>query len=254
MAARPAPRTMTVLRSHQLTPHMLRLTLGGSNMADFPAGQKGGYVKLMLRPDGGEGKPTLRTYTIRDQRSDELDIDFVLHIDGEGEAGPATSWAMAAKPDEEIEVGGPGPAKPLPPGFNNYLIAGDMTALPAIAANLEDLPADASGIAVLEIQDEADRQNLAAPANMEIRWLVNPQPGTQPEALAQALREHGWPDGRNYCWAACEFSAMRHLRSYLREEQGLGADQLYLSSYWKSGLTEEAHKIAKREDAQAQEA
>ncbi len=251
MAVRPAPRTMTVLRSHQLTPHMRRLTLGGPGLSGFPAGQKGGYVKLMLRPDGDERKPIVRTYTIRDQRPGELEIDFVLHVDSEGKAGPATSWAIAATPGDEIEIGGPGPAKPLPPGFDNYLIAGDMTALPAISANLEELPADASGIAVLEVQDEADRQDLSAPANMEIRWLVNPRPGRQPDALAQALCAYGWPDGRTYCWAASEFSAMVQLRAYLRGERGLGTDQLYLSSYWKCGLAEEAHKIAKREDAEA---
>ena len=61
----------------------------------------------------------------------------------------------------------------------------------------------------------------------------------------------GWPEGDVYAWAACEFSSMKALRSYLREERGLGADSLYISSYWKSGLTEEDHKLAKREDAEA---
>jgi len=45
---------------------------------------------------------------------------------------------------------------------------------------------------------------------------------------------------------------MQALRAYLRDERGLGPDRLYISSYWKSGLTEEAHKLAKREDAEAQ--
>ena len=45
---------------------------------------------------------------------------------------------------------------------------------------------------------------------------------------------------------------MKALRSLLRDERGLGPDQLYISSYWKSGLTEDAHKVVKREDAQGQ--
>lgn len=252
MTSRAPPRTLIVVRSHRLTPHMLRVTLGGSELASFPDGQEGGYVKLMLSPGRSDRKPTVRTYTIRNQRSGELDIDFVLHADSKGQAGPATRWALAAEPGDVIEVGGPGPAKPLAPGFDHYLMAGDMTALPAISANLEDLPSNAKGFVALEIQDAADRQDLIIPRGMEVRWLVNPHPGQRPELLDETLRSFGWPEGRVYGWAACEFSAMIRLRTYLREEQGLGPAELYFSSYWKSGLSEEAHKIAKREDAEGQ--
>ncbi|AKM07911.1 Siderophore-interacting protein [Pelagerythrobacter marensis] len=251
MASRPAPRTMTVLGSRKVTPNMLRLTLGGQGMVDYPPGQKGGYVKLMLLPQSEGGRPVVRTYTIRDQRHRELDIDFALHGDADHQAGPATRWALAARPGDAIEVGGPGPAKPLPAGFQHYLVAGDMAALPAIAANLEALPGDATGFVALEIQDANDRQALALPPGMQVRWLVNPAPGSRPDLLETALRDYGWPAGSVYAWAACEFSAMRRLRSYLRQEQGLGSERLYLSSYWKSGLTEDAHKVVKREDAEA---
>ncbi|UVI39622.1 siderophore-interacting protein [Qipengyuania spongiae] len=230
---------------------MLRVTLGGPGLVGFPSGQKGGYVKLMLPPPEGRQKPTVRTYTIRDQRSEELDIDFAMHADDGGEVGPATRWALTAQPGDRIEVGGPGAAKPLPSGFDHYLVAGDMTALPAISANLEAFSADASGFVVLEVQDDADRQDLVVPSGFEIRWLVNPQPGARPDLLEQALREFGWPGERTYAWAACEFSGMARLRTYLRKERGLGPSEFYLSSYWKSGLAEEAHKIAKREDAEA---
>jgi NADPH-dependent ferric siderophore reductase len=106
---------------------------------------------------------------------------------------------------------------------------------------------------VIEVQSEEDRQVLDAPPGVEIRWLVNPHPGTRPNLLEKALREKDWPTGRIDAWAACEFSSMRRLRTYLREERSLGAGELYLSSYWKSGLAEDAHKIVKREDALAME-
>ena len=251
MASRPAPRTMTVISARKVTPSMLRVTLGGEGMAGYPEGQQGGYVKLRLDPLPGKDKPMVRTYTIRAQRDGEIDVDFALHETPDGSHGPATDWALAARPGMMIELGGPGPAKPLPEGRDFYLIAGDMTALPAITVNLEALPHDAKGVAVLEVQDEADRQKIDAPDGVDIRWLVNPQPGAQPDLLADALRAVPWPKGKAYAWAACEFSAMKQLRAYLREERGLGADSLYISSYWKSGLTEEDHKVAKREDAEA---
>lgn len=249
--ARPEPRTMTVLASRQVTPAMLRVTLGGPGLEGFPEGQQGGYVKLRLAPLPGKDKPTVRTYTIRAQRAGELDVDFALHETPDGDHGPATDWALGAREGAQIDVGGPGPAKPLPEGRAFYLVAGDMTALPAISVNLENLPRDAKGLAVIEVQGEGDKQAIAAPDGVEIRWLVNPQPGTQPDLLADTLRAEAWPQGDVYAWAACEFSAMKALRTYLREERGLGPDSLYISSYWKSGLTEEDHKVAKREDAEA---
>ena len=239
---------MAVLGKRRVSPHMLRLTLGA---AEFPAGQKGGYVKLML-PNGAGSKATVRTYTIREQRALEIDVDFVVHADRDGMPGPATAWALSTVIGDTIEVGGPGPAKPLPPGCDAYLIAGDMTALPAIAANLEALSADATGLAVLEIADVADRQDLAAPPGVAIRWLVNPEPGARPELLVNALREHGWPRGVVHGWAASEFASMVRLRTYLREEMHLDPARLYLSSYWKSGLNEDDHRVAKGQDAEMQ--
>ncbi len=251
----PPPRLLTVIGKQQITPNMLRVTLGGAGIASFPAGSAGGYVKLRLYPDGGE-RPVVRTYTVRYQRDGEIDVDFVLHPDPQGRHGPATDWAIGVAVGDGIEVGGPGPAKPLPPGDHFYLIAGDMTALPAISVNLENLAADARGIAVIEIQREDDRQELAKPNGVGIEWLINPHPGTLGTlgtAIADRLRGVD-PGGEGvYGWVASEFAAMRALRDYLRGERGLGPDRLYISSYWKAGLSEEEHKLAKRDDLERTE-
>lgn len=248
---RPPPRALEVLASRFVTRNMLRLTLGGADLEGFPPDQAGGYLKLRLPSPADPAKTVVRTYTIRSQRPDALDVDFALHgYTGEG-AGPATEWALAAKSGETIEVSGPGAAKPLPEGSGFYLIAGDMTSLPAISVNLENLAPHARGVALLEIMSEEDRQDLACPAGLEIRWVVNPQPGLGGAPLAKAVRSIEWPDADVYAWCACEFSSMQAIRTYLRGERGLGPDRLYISSYWKSGLTEEDHKVAKRDDAMA---
>jgi len=248
---RPAPRTMTVLAKRNVTPNMLRVTLGGEGLAGFQPDRQGGYVKLNLPQDGG--KPAVRTYTIRAQRDGEIDVDFALHAEtATGHAGPATEWAMTVEPGAEVLVDGPGPAKPLPAGHSFYLLAGDMTALPAILVNIEALPADARGLAVIEVMSVEDRQDIAGPAGFEIQWLVAEQPGLGAAEHLQTIRDAGWRAEDLYAWVAAEFSTMQALRAYLRDERGLGPDRLYISSYWKSGLTEEAHKLAKREDAEAQ--
>lgn len=232
---------------------MQQVTLGGPGLRGFPADQAGGYIKLLIKQPGLLSKPLMRTYTISAQREDAIDVQFALH--GQNAAGPATQWALDAKPDDTIMVGGPGPAKPLPEGFDFYLVAGDMTALPAISVNLAALPEGARGHAVIEIQDEADATPFAAPDGVKIEWIVNPEPGTKPQLLADKLRTADIPSGARIAgWAACEFSSMRELRQYLREELGLGPRELYISSYWKHGLDESAHKKVKRQDSVAQPA
>ena len=79
MSKRPAPRTLTVLSSQRLSPSMIRVTLGGEAIRDFPPGFAGGYVKLMLAPASAHGKAVIRTYTIRHQHAEAIDLDFALH-------------------------------------------------------------------------------------------------------------------------------------------------------------------------------
>lgn len=241
---------LTVLDSQRISPSMHQVTIGGPDLDHFPSGQAGGYFKLILEP-GSEGKKALmRTYTIRRQRERELDVLFALH--GGNAAGPATSWALDAKHGDPMTIRGPGAPKPLPPRFDFYLIAGDMAALPAISANLEQMDRRAKGVAVLEIQHEDDAVAIDAPEGIELRYLINPLPGTRPTLLSDALRQVERPAGTLAAWAACEFSGMRQLRGFLRDELGLTPHELYISSYWKHGLSETEHKLVKREDADAQ--
>lgn len=243
---RPEPRLLRVIRSAPVTTNMLRVTLGGAGMSAFPANQEGAYIKLMFPPtDGGRG--IVRTYTVRQQRHGEMDIDFVLHEDG----GPAANWSRQVQPGEEILIGGPGPKKPMNPHADWFLLVGDMTALPAISVNLEQLPGDARGYAVLEVISEADIQPLRAPANVELIWVVNPHPGENPELLLARTKELVWQPGTPSVWAACEFSSMRALRRYFREDRQVDKADLYISSYWKLGSNEEQHKVEKQQDSVA---
>ena len=244
--ARPEPRQLDVIAKRQITPNMLRVTLGGPGLADFPAEQTSAYIKLRL-PDQAAGREVVRTYTVRAHRSDEIDVDFALHE----ECGPATLWAMNAQVGDSITVGGPGPRKLVHPDADWYLLVGDMTALPAISGNLELLPDTARGTAVIEVMDEADIQDLEKPPHLNIEWVINPRPGHDSAPLVERARSVAWAPGAASVWAACEFTSMRQLRDYFRNERGLNSGNLYISSYWKAGLTEDNHKIAKREDSAA---
>jgi NADPH-dependent ferric siderophore reductase len=111
---------------------------------------------------------------------------------------------------------------------------------------------DACGVAVLEVQREEDATQIDAPSGVELRWIVNAEPGLRPSFLVDALRQVDLPDGEIAGWAACEFEGMKLLRAYLRDELGVLPRNLYTSSYWKLGLTETEHKVVKREDAENQ--
>lgn len=214
---RPPPRKAIVLAKRQITPNMLRITLGGPGMVDFPQGSEGGYVKLRLFPEGPDGPLAVRTYTIRQQDAGTIDVDFALHIDAAGEHGPATRWAVTTQIGDAIDIGGPGPAKPLPEGHDFYLVAGDMTSLPAISVNLERLPANAIGYCVIEVQREEDRQDIAVPPGIDLDFVVNPVPGTGAAAMLARVRAAAPRAGEMYAWVASEFETMRALRTFLRE-------------------------------------
>ncbi|WP_110687925.1 siderophore-interacting protein [Salinicola aestuarinus] len=242
--AKTPPRPFTVIARQQLTPHMLRLTLGGEGMRDFPADQPSAHIKLVF-PTEGEARDRMRTYTVRDQRDDQIDVDFVLHDD----SGPAASWAAEAQPGDEILVAGPGPVKRLPEDADWNLLVGDMTSLPAISANLERLPAHAVGHVIIEVASDADRQTLDLPEGIALDYRINPHPGSDSDLLLNAVRALDWPAGKPGIWVACEFSAMRKLRRHLIDDRGVDKRAMYISSYWKLGSNEDGHRVVKQEDA-----
>ncbi|MEP4051066.1 MAG: siderophore-interacting protein [Litorimonas sp.] len=248
--SRPEPRRFEVTKSVRITPNMHRITLGGKSLNGFPENRAGGYIKFRLPTPEGD-KPIVRTYTIRSQTAHGIDVDFALHGSDAEHSGPATRWALGAELGDDILVGGPGPAKPLPEGKGPFLLVGDMTALPAISVNLENLPDDATGHAIILIREEADKQVLIKPEGVTLQWIVETDLGAIPTLLVDAVRRLLNPQKLAYAWVACEFEAMKLLRQYLRTEQNFGKDRLYISSYWKRGLIEDEHKRIKRVDAEA---
>jgi len=242
-----APRKLTVIRSQQISPNMKRITLGGSELEGFPPNQESAYLKLQI-PDVDQESVVTRTYTVRNYREElnELDVDFVVH----GDSGPASAWASRVQPGDGIIVAGPGGKKLLDFSADWFVLAGDMTALPAISVNIEQLPDHARGYAVIEILHESDIQALQTPDAFEIHWVVNPRPEQENSLLLDKLMQLPWLEGRPSIWAACEFNNMRALRFYFKQEKAVEKNAVYVSSYWKRGLSEEQHKKVKRTDAE----
>ncbi|PKH08049.1 siderophore-interacting protein [Moritella sp. Urea-trap-13] len=265
MSKKPNNRLLTVIDSQQLTPNMQRISFQADDLSSFPADAEGGYIKLLFTENGDtdisqlspDTRPKMRTYTIRHLRQslDQLDVDFVRHEHGKIDqtvsehCGFAAAWSQSARTGDTISIAGPGEIKPINLHVDWYFLVADMTALPALAAQLNKLPATATGYAVIEINHADDKQTLIKPAGIEVVWVVANSTETD---LANQVQSLSWLSGEPSVWCACEFSTMRTLRQYFRNEKSVDKDNLYISSYWKSGCTEDGHKIAKRNDNEAQ--
>ena len=247
--AKPQPKLMQVTAIKDVSRNMRRITLGGENIQDYPADQDGGYIKFFFE-NPAQQEPSVRTYTIRSQRENpvEIDVDFVLH----GDEGPASAWAQNVNVGEIIKVGGPGPKKIPDIAADWFFLIADMTSLPAVSVNLEALPETAKGYAVIEILHEDDCQQIPIPPGMEIYWVVTHQDEAGREAVMQCVRSREWLPGNPAVWGAAEFETMRALRQYFKKERGIPTSSAYLSSYWKKGLREDEHKLAKRQDSEAE--
>jgi NADPH-dependent ferric siderophore reductase len=244
-------RLLQVRDVSRVTPKMVRVVVGGEDLAGFVSAAYDDHVKLFF-PHPGEEKPVLptqtpngpvfpeglvrspaRDYTPRryDAAAKTLTLDFVLH-----DAGPATAWAAQARPGHFLGVGGPRGSFVIPDDFDWYLFVGDETALPAIGRRLEELPASARVLVVAEVADEAEEQRFTSRAAVEVKWLHRDAAakGTT-SRLREALAGLSLPKGEGYAWVATEAETAKALRQYLVEERGLDKERVKAAAYWKRG-------------------
>lgn len=243
-----APRLLQVRRSIRVTPRMVRVTLGGDELAGFTGTGPDRRIKMFFPVPGqerpavprastggpvwpaGEARPAIRTYTVRryDPDSGELDVDFVLH---EGH-GPAAAWARDAQPGAWVGVSEPGGRYDPDPQADFHVVIGDETALPAVATVLEALePTDVPVQAFLEIADAGEEQQL--PGTPDITWVHR---GAEPPGapLAAAVRAARFPGGRGQAWLSGESACVKDLRKHLLDERGLDRRAVYATGYWRA--------------------
>ncbi len=280
-------------------PSVLRLTFTGADLDEFADNGLDQRIKFflplpgvpyddLLALDGGDWysawrsmpddrRHPMRTYTARGVRPSvrELDVDLVLH----GDLGPASRWASAAAPGDELVIFGPnlgfdgthGGVDFVPPAhMDRLLLAGDETALPAIAGILEQLPASAVGEVLVEMPLSADVVSLAAPAGMSVRFLGRDgaahgtllvpavqeacerllpvsRAADEPEDVGDLLWEvpvdaAGAPLRSSvglYAWLAGEAGVIKTLRRHLVRDCGVDRSAVAFMGYWRAGRRED---------------
>lgn len=276
--------SLQVVRTRRLGPSLVRVTFAGPDLAAFHSDGRDQSLSLFL-PHPGQPEPVvpielgdgwwqawrelpddvravMRSYTLRALRRDpdEIDIDFVLHGVEPGAAapaGPASRWAARAAAGDRVLLLGPAIAdnraiRFRPPEDTDLVVIwGDATALPAVSAILEALPAGLPARVWLEVHDAGDIQDLTTAADAEITWLVHDRPSRatdraegSPMALG-ALRSAQLPPAeRPYAWIAGESSCVKALRRHLVGERGIDRRRVTFVGYWREGLTEEQLRAA----------
>ena len=243
--------------------------LPGQAVPEVPSGEDW-YARYRALAD--DVRPPMRTFTIRQLRAaeGEVDVDFVLH----GETGPASRWATHARPGDRVVLLAPDAEHPassqgcewnLPTAAGQVLLVADETALPAVAGILEELAAMAEPprtLALLEVARAGDAVPLRAPAGAELVWLPRGEaahgqpllqavqarlPAVATVAEAAALDEIDvdaqilWEQadssaqGPLYAWVAGEAGAVMAIRRHLVRDCGLDRRAIAFMGYWRQG-------------------
>ena len=239
-----------VVGSWRLTPHLVRVELGGDGLRDWstsgvpderlvlvlPAPGSRTVARPVTMPDGTQDypdpdrQPPMRSYTVRawDPATSRMRVDFVVH-----DGGVASSWAQNALPGDVIYVTeAMGWYRP-PADTAWQLLVADLAGLPALARAVEDLPAGTRAYALAEVPTESDRIEVTSAAEVAWTWLVGSGNDVGPSRLAETLTEFVAPDGPGYVWFAAEASASRAVRKHLRHDRGWPTDRATTLGYWR---------------------
>lgn len=238
-------RRTTLARRTSVTPHMLRLTLAGPDLAGFHSYVADDHVKLVFPlADGTRNDPTpndrllldwhrplppTRTYTIRnvDLAACEVDIDVVLH--GGGLAG---DWAARAEIGAEAVIAGPPGAKAFAHTHRHYVLAVDVTGLPAAARWLEEADwlaeRGASADVLIDVDhDDETAYPLTERPGVRVQWLTRAG-GSQ---LGERVRALDVPED-TFVFAAGEADDLKPVRRWVADHD-LPAS---ITGYWKRGV------------------
>ncbi|KOY60835.1 FAD-binding protein [Photorhabdus heterorhabditis] len=254
---RPAPpRLVQVKNIFDVTPNMRRITFESECLDSYPTECEGGLLKIFLplpgqtkpilptlSPDGpvwpaDEFRPITRAYSVRALRTEqkEIDIEFALHHGG----GPAVEFAYRAKIGDWIGITNPGGPDPLLPTVSHYYMAGDPSALPAIAALLETINnPDATGQVIIRVESELDIQDLKKPEGISIHWAVGNVKVTND--IVSEFKSWSLPTEDVTFWLAGEDKLVKELRRYVRREKGYERHQLCAIPYWRYGFNEDGY-------------
>ncbi len=229
-------RELNVDAVEYITPRMLRITLGGGSLSDFVSLGADDHVKLVV--PGANGEMEMRDYTPRsyDNEAGRLVLDFAVH-----EAGPATRWALQAKPGSIVTIAGPRGSAVMT-GVSKWVLVGDETALPAIGRLIEEAKVGNVITAIGVVTSKQEEQQFASVAELSMRWVHRPaSAATDPMPIIAALDEIELT-ADTFVWVAAEASVARAIKTYLTASRNHPLPWLKAAGYWTRGAADTSMK------------
>ena len=246
----------------QLTPHMIRVVLGKGDLTDFVSTSfTDQYVSAYFVPPGSpyqvpfnleearstgpHFEPKARRLTIRDWDPEGrlMTLDFLTHGD-QGYAGP---WAQRAQPGDRLQFQGPNGSYAPNPQSDWHLLAGDESALPAICASVESLPAAKPCVVLAVIDGPEDEIEIVSKGDMRLIWLHRSRVQEPEEILVQAVRDLEFPNGRYDIFVHGEAAEVRAVRKHLILDRGVEKSGSSISPYWRRDHTDEEWRRVKKQ-------
>lgn len=118
------------------------------------------------------------------------------------------------------------------PAADWHLLVGDAAALPDIGAALERIPEGRAAIAVLELEDLAERVRLTSPGGLTVHWLHASGGSLDPgSVLISTVRALEFPAGPVHAFIRGEIGWVRALARHLLFERGVGRHRLSMAGH-----------------------
>jgi NADPH-dependent ferric siderophore reductase len=225
-----------VLRREQLSPHLIRLTLGSagdgeSDLSKFVStGVPDEWVGLVV-----PGQFQSRYYTVRSWVGGELTLDVVVH-----DVGLVTEWAAGDVVGDVVTITEPKGSFAMPADADWLLLVGDLTAMPAMARIAESVDVPTRIWAEAADRDELERIGYL-PDTLDVTWLA---PGADGGSnLAAVVEAIDWPAGAGYFWMAGESAQMRAIRKHLMRERRMPSTAYDVMGYWRGGAQRQPRAV-----------
>ena len=245
-------RELAVVNRREIFPGMMRITLKCDDVRALT--MDGLHVKLMLPSDRtrkavwpsvaangvtvwprGNDALHVRYFTLRDVNAvtGEVDIDVVQH-----QGGMISDWAACASIGDKIGVMGPGGGS-VPSVAGRIFLAGDKTALPAIARIMDTLPASIDGTVFVAGPTSRSIDEYLPSTKMRVNVF---EPERFDEIVIPAIEEAAREATFDYAWFAGEFDTATAARRLFKGKFGLKKANQLSVSYWRRGLRGNAEK------------
>lgn len=256
----PAIRTWRIRRIEDRGSRMRRLVLEPEEGPRMVSLGPGDHCKLLVPGEDGRTILPQRDENGRIRNRAELTMRDMsiceLHPDGgivmeimRHEHGPLGAMTERASTGQQLVTLGPRGSMVPDRVFGRYLIAADLTGLPALRRWLGLIPAGVPVHAVIACVEQSDAVELVTAGGLETRWLpIGPgfeRGGSAALAEAATAALGAIPrDEEVLVWAAGEAGSIRLLRDAVRElaeaESRTGVT-LSVHGYWRAGTSDFDH-------------